>query len=265
MASTYQFEKQEDSYEVLQMEKEWVNRLLSPQDGMWESFRKSSEYWVIKIKEVIIGYYNFHEEFGLIQFYLKSECENLGNKIFSQLIRQKAFDKAIVGTNNSQFYKTANSFFKEIKTHTYLFELEKEVALKEKQGKFRLSELTDLERIVKFTNISINSPEEWTRIYTSDLIEKKEHYILELDQEIVGISEVRKSISQNGIADIGVIVNPKFRRKGYGTYLLNKGKSIAIEYKLIPICSCEVNNIGSMKSIQKCGFKSNHQLLKMTF
>lgn len=265
MSSTYQFEKHEDSYEVLEMEKESVNSLLSPEDGMWESFKKSSEYWVIKTKEVIIGYYNIHKEFGLIQFYLKPEYEHLGNEIFDQLIKKKVFSKAIVGTNNSKFLNIANPFFKEKETHTYLYELEKIVALEEKQGKFKLTELTDLERIVNFTKISINSPEEWTKKYTSDLIDKKEHYFLELNQEIVGISEVRKSISQKGIADIGMIVNPKFRRKGYGTYLLNKGKSIAIENKLKPICSCEANNIGSIKSIQKCGFKSKHQLLKMTF
>ena len=265
MTSTYQFEKQEDSNEVLGMEKECINSLVSPQDGMWESFRKSSEYWVIKTKEVIIGYFNIHEEFGLIQFYLTSKCEHLGNEIFNQLIKNKVFSKAIIGTNNPKLFDIANSFIKEKETHTYLFELEKIVAFEEKQGKFKLSELTDLERIVNFIKISINSPEEWTRKYTSDLINKKEHYFLELNQEIVGISEVRKSISQKGIADIGMIVNPKFRRKGYGTYLLNKGKSIAIEYKLKPICSCEANNIGSIKSIQKCGFKSKHQLLKMIF
>lgn len=264
MLSAYQFEEIAESDSAIEMEMECQNSLLSPQDGMWESFRKSSEYWFVKKENQKIGYYNLHQDFGLIQFYIKSDFENEANQIFGELIKSQKINKAIVGTNHPIFQKAANHFCKEKKKHTYLFELGEEIFFEEKQGDFRLSKETDLERIVQFCKISIGAPEEWLKKYVLDLIKKQEHYFLELNHEIIGISEVRKSISQKGIADIGMIVNPKFRRKGYGTYLLNKGKTIAIENQLKPICSCEVDNIGSFKSIQKCGFQSTHQLLKMT-
>jgi len=32
-----------------------------------------------------------------------------------------------------------------------------------------------------------------------------------------------------------------------------------------PICSCEAGNIGSLKAIHKNGFRSIHQMLKLSF
>jgi predicted acetyltransferase len=76
---------------------------------------------------------------------------------------------------------------------------------------------------------------------------------------------VRNSDTDDSIADIGMIVSPLYRKSGYGTFLLGKAKEIAIRIGKTPICSCEKDNLGSLKSIQKNGFRSIHQLLSVEF
>ena len=101
--------------------------------------------------------------------------------------------------------------------------------------------------------------------YIGGLIEKKEIFSHEIGDTIIGTCEVRKSTTSPKFADIGMAVSPDFRRKGYGTYLLNKAKTIALEWGKAPICSCEKDNIGSYKSISNCGFVSTYQLLAIVF
>ena len=83
--------------------------------------------------------------------------------------------------------------------------------------------------------------------------------------EILGSCVVRKCDSDPEIANVGMAVAPAHRRKGLGTFLLGKAKEKAIEWGKQPICSCEMDNAGSLKSIQKNGFRSIHQMLYMEF
>ena len=265
MTTIYQFERLENPEEVLGMEQMWLKSLLSPQDGMWESFRKSSEYWLIKHHDRPIGYFNLHPDFGLIQYYLRPGHDSISHDVFGQLVENCSIKNGMVGSNNPIYYQSAQAICIDQEMHTYLFQLEKEASIENKPGEFKLSTMDDLNRLVEFTKMSIGAPEGWIRSYTADLIHKREHYHLQWSGDVVGTSEVRKSNSQPGIADIGMIVNPKYRRKGYGTFLLQKAKLIAIEKGLTPICSTEVNNIASVKSIRKCGFTSKYHLMKMEF
>jgi predicted acetyltransferase len=111
----------------------------------------------------------------------------------------------------------------------------------------------------------MGAPKGWLQGYLGGLVEKGEVFFLEQGDNIVGTCEVRKSTSAPAFADIGMAVSPDFRRQGYGTYMLNKAKAIAVEWGRHPICSCEKENVGSFKSISNCGFASKFQLLSITF
>ena len=88
---------------------------------------------------------------------------------------------------------------------------------------------------------------------------------MELGTEILGACEVRKSAVQPEVADLGMVVSVNHRRKGVGTYLLGQAKRISREWDRKPICSCEKENAGSLKSILNNGFRSVHQMLVMEF
>ncbi len=255
-----------DSKEFELLESKWIKTLLSPQDDMWRHFRRNAELWLIKKETEIIGYFNWSEEYGLIQFYVIQQYLESGLDIFQELLRLKKIKKAIVGTNNPIFLTMANHFVKKISVYAYLFTLsDNEIKIEDKKGTFKQSTIEDLDRIIDFTHKSVGGNLTWIKNYNIQLVEKGEHFLLENIKEIIGICEVRRCKAHQGVANIGMIVSPQYRKKGYGTFLLHQAKLKAIEWNLEPHCSCDKDNVGSIKSIYNCGFITQYQLLQMEF
>ena len=73
MEKSFHFQKDLDQTSWQKLKTAWLDTLTSPQDGMWESFRDSSEHWGILIEGELVGYADIHEEHELIQFYIKPD------------------------------------------------------------------------------------------------------------------------------------------------------------------------------------------------
>lgn len=252
--------------EVLsELKQAWLTTLHRPQDGMWASFRDGATQVEIKSDQHLIGYACVDTDNVLTQFFVAPSYLSETTTIFEQLLEQLTIQTAIVGTNNPIFLTTALQFNRHVLTHTYLFEDEMDISLSKKEGELHQCNTADINRIVDFCHYSVGAPKEWLTQYIGDLVGNGEVYVLEQDQTIIGTCEVRRSTSATDYADIGMIVSPDFRKQGYGTYLLHCAKAIAHEWGKAPICSCEKGNIGSLKSIHSCGFRSSYQLLSIAF
>ena len=265
MNQAYNFPKVTNIEELTILKKAWLASLTSPQDGMWESFRNSAtDFGIVKENEMI-GYAAIDENHQLLQFYLLPKYLPKGAAIFKTFIDELKINTGIVGTNNPDYLSIALNFVKELKVPTYLFRNTFEVTIEEKEDLLKACQAKDIEKIVHFCHYSTGAPKDWLVGYIGGLVEKKEIFSLENNEEIIGTCEVRKSTTAPAFADIGMIVSPDYRQKGYGTYLLNTAKNIALKWGKIPICSCEKDNVGSLKAITNCGFVSRYQLLSITF
>jgi len=265
MENNYSFYRVSNNNELSILKNEWLATLSNPQDGMWDIFRDNGIHWKIVSDKEIIGYAIINEDDELLQFYISSRFISKGEIIFKSFIDKVKVKTGIIGTNNLIFLSIALNFVKDLKVNTYLFRANYKVNIDEKEGVLKACKKEDIDRIVNFYNYSMGAPKEWLMGYIGNLINKTEIFSLENNSEIIGACEVRNSNSAPSFADIGMVVSPDFRRKGYGTYLLNLAKNIAIEKGKTPICSCEKDNVGSVKSIQNCGFVSNYQLLTIDF
>lgn len=61
--------------------------------------------------------------------------------------------------------------------------------------------------------------------------------------------------------DIGMLVAPGFRRRGYGTFIVSHLKSHVLSKGQRPICGCGIKNVGSQRAIESAGFAPDHRLL----
>jgi len=251
--------------ELVKLKNEWLASLVSPQDGMWESFRTNATHWEIKYLDQMIGYISVNENNQLLQFYISPKHLSKGKAIFKTFIENEKIKGGIVGTNNPIYLSIAMNFVNEVEVNTYLFRERHETEIPEKSGTLRECQMEDVNRVVNFCNYATGAPKEWLTEYIGELIKEGEVYVLEKGTEIIGTCEIRKSKSAADFADIGMIVSPDYRRKGYGTYLLHEAANIAIKWKRQPICSCEKQNVGSLKAIHNCGFVSLYQLLSINF
>lgn len=249
--------------EPLLLKEAWRNTLTAPQDGMWESFMDSADLWTLKINDSKIGYACVNQQEQLIQFFVTPAWRHKGTAIFETFIRQHSIKKAMVGTNNPVFLFNALHFQASVVINTYFFTEHLEAPNAQKEGVLKEADTKSLNGVVEFCHLSIGAPKEWLNLYLTNLINRRELFILRNEKDIIGTCEVRKSDSNPKVADIGMIVSPYYRKQGYGTYLLGMAKKIAIENGKVPICSCEKTNVGSLKSIHRNGFRSLHSLLEV--
>lgn len=266
-AKTKQFDFQQitetDILEPLKME--WRKSLTAVQDGMWETLTEYGNHWALKDKSQLIGYASVDDGNRLLQFFVLPNWMHESLLVFQQFIQQEDIKEGLIGTNNPICLSVALHFQKSVEVNTYLFTDFLKVNITEQEGELKMAVGNDLKRLIDFCHISMGGPKDWLKGYLGNLIEKKEVFLLEKEGEILGTCEVRISESEPSIADVGMIVSPNHRRKGIGTYLLGTAKKIALQWHKTPICSCEKDNIGSIKSIQKNGFRTVHQMLLMKF
>lgn len=261
----FSFAKASDSQDLSQLKRSARQSFVAPQDGMWEILTEAAQDWEIKAGQELIGYASVDDEKRLLQFYLTPLWLQDGAEILQQFIQQTQITQALIGTHNPICLSIAMHVQQSVKVDTCLFTDYLEVETPEKKGIFRSYGTDDPEKLIDFYHKSIDAPKEWLRGYLGGHLAKGEIFILEEGEEIVGACEVRKSDSQKHIADLGMVVSANHRKKGLGTYLLGKAKEVAKSWDREPICSCEKDNIGSLKSIQNNGFRSIHQMLLLTF
>lgn len=257
--------KTEDSSTLSKLKEAWYDSLLAPQDGMWEMFINTSTPYEISSNGKPIGYACINAEGILLQFFIELGWMQESKSVFKKLLDQTQIKTAMVGTNNPVFLSSALPFQKSVEVDTLLFTEVVDAQKTDQEGIFRSCEESDQASVVDFYHRSIGAPKEWLEGYLGGHIQKEEIFIFEKENEILGSCEVRKSDSQLQYADVGMVVSPDHRKKGIGTFLLSKTIEIAKGWNRKAICSCEATNTGSFKAIQNSGFRSIHQLLRLSF
>jgi len=64
--------------------------------------------------------------------------------------------------------------------------------------------------------------------------------------------------------DLGMLVNPEFRRGGIGTYIIGRLTTICRSQNKIPICGCAFDNEASYRTLTRAGFIPQYELLLFT-
>ncbi len=254
-----------DSKMFQALKKSWLRSLTAPQDDMWESFMDRAEHWVFTLDQHEIGYACVNQNNELIQFYLEPLWLIDGHQILRKFLADKQLSKAIVGTNNPIFLSAALHQQVSVKIHSYLFQSVEDVKLHPIDGLFRAASLEDIENLINFCHKIHPASREWLMEYISTRVTREEYFLLMQQAEILGTCEVRKSDSNPSVANLGMMVSADHRGKGLGTFLLGKAKEISLQWNRQPICSCSVDNTGSVKAITRNGFRSIHQILSIKF
>lgn len=82
-------------------------------------------------------------------------------------------------------------------------------------------------------------------------------YLYMKDDEIIGSINIRHCLNDfliNEGGHIGYSVSPQYRRQGYATRMLKEALEICIYWEIWPVLvTCNEDNIGSRKTIEKCG------------
>ncbi len=87
-------------------------------------------------------------------------------------------------------------------------------------------------------------------------------FLFFMNTDLIGCGTILKTNKDWDYCDLGVWVNPKYRKKGMATQILTSLRSYAIDNKMKPTCGCAIDNIASQKALEKSGFISKHKLIE---
>ncbi len=260
-----------DLSSILDLKAQYLQSLVAPMDGMWEvGFTNPSPHWEIRMDGEQAGYYAANDEGTLLQFYVRPAFEKHGRPLFDHVIAQDTLTQAVVSTIDPSYLSFCLDVQKKVTVHTYLYEIHTEVRPDHPQAEgldFRLIEAPELDRTIAFQQACLGSEKDlsgWLRGYSGNLIERKELFVLCRDDEWLGIGECRRSDSQEGITDLGMMVTPAHRGKGWATYILTRLSAHSTAHGQHAICSTTVENVGAQKAIIRSGFISRHRIMTVS-
>lgn len=254
---------------LLTLKEEFYQTLSAPLDGMWHAFTEQASQWEIYAENKLSGFFCLNQSGQLLGVYLRDHLLTSAPEIFASILQEHKISEAVVGTNNPLFLSLCMDYAKSAVTHTLLYRDHQKISislpLPVSNANFRHAGPDDAERLAVFFKENTQADIPWYDEYVSQLLLKGEIYLLELNDTIIGISEIRKSKAQSDFADVGMLVSEQHRRQGLGAYLLASAKAVCYRYGVIPVCSCHVENEGSRHAIEKVGFISKHRMLKVRF
>ena len=85
------------------------------------------------------------------------------------------------------------------------------------------------------------------------------------NKRLIGCGIMQQAVPGTNAYDIGMMVDPVFRRQGYGAYIAYRTASQCIAAGHRPVCGCGIDNTASLKALENAGFISRHLLLELKF
>ncbi|UZR96329.1 GNAT family N-acetyltransferase [Chondrinema litorale] len=238
--------------------------LAAPIDAMWEQlYIGSSQHYLIKDKNNIIGYCCINEKDCLTQIYITKTYLFLMSKTIKELIKAELVKSASLSSNEPIAFNACLFQSKSVRTNTFCFEhLNKEMEVSSNLN-IELVTTDDIPSVKLFLKEQIGFDD--TFGYTQNLVTKKEIFKLKESEVIVATSECRISDSQPEIADLGIIVNRDFQGKGIATQIMKMQVNRVLKAGRKPICSTTFDNISSRMVIEKSGFYCSNIIFDITF
>lgn len=240
--------------------------VISPMDDMYEEgIIPSCNFYKI-IEEDVIGYVAINNDKVMLQFHLDNRDRDDSSNIFKEILNLLKVKKALVNTNDPYFYNLCKKNEKKSEINDYLFHEDSLVELKSpiENIEITLAENKDLDSTLAYFK-SIGMEGDFINYYINLRILTSSIYLFKLNDSIIGSGEIRPSKSAKNYANVGMTVSTDYRKIGLGSYILSTLRKMANEKGLQTVCSTDVTNIASYKTIIKSGYKRYHEVYSINF
>lgn len=260
------FIKTEDQEIVSTFRAKLYQKLIAPIDGMWESlYIGGAQIYLIQKKAATIGYCCINSNNYLLQIFLCDGYNYLMSQAIVLLIESKLITHASLSSIEPISFNACLCHAQSIEVNTYCFQYSKLQAQTKIENINTLTLVTEEDTLIvkKFFKEQIEFEDNFG--YTENLIKRKELYMIKDAEVIMATGECRLSDSQQKNADLGVIVNKDYQKKGLGREVLSLLITEAQKANRNPICSTTFDNIASKKAIERAGFYCAHTIFDLGF
>ena len=239
-----------------------------PMDDMWESLIiPSGNHFKILLHDKIIGYFIIDDGNFLLQFYICEDCELAKIEIFNLILNKAKIKGAFAGTYEPEYLSFCLKIGRNTEIDTILYHARdfNPLSCPVDNVMTSIGSIEDYDAVLKFCRSQVGLEGDWMETYYQNLLPKGCIHFFKLNDELIGIGELRPSQSYTDYANLGIMVSKDWREKQLGSYIMNQILIKAKEMGLTGICSTTSDNIASQKAINRAGLIPYHRILKITF
>lgn len=253
--------------EITSLKQRYLQQLIAPLDGMWESFVAQADHYAVVCDDTIVGYCAINSELRLLQFCVPADQSR--GQIFEQMLIDLKVTGAFVATCELQSMSLCMDHQKSVSVNALMYHFtgtsKNADIVFPQQANFEILEPGQLHIATRFSVEALGEDHEWLNAYFANRIAEKEIFGLWQNNSLIAIGECRPSKTQEPYADLGVIVSKNHRGQGIATAILKRLLKHCRDNSLNAICSTESKNLAAQKAIEKAGFVSHHRILDFSF
>lgn len=240
--------------------------MTAPMDDMWEEgYILDCEFYMITSNNVACGYFALNTENTLLDFHVKKDFNS--DEVFTYILEEKQVRSACVSTYDPVFYTHCMKHKKDSTINTLLYNQDSHVEIEPPFEAIDIITATDadLKAAASFFREKVDIQGDWIEPYLQKLIKNNNLILFKYKHAIIGTGGIRYSISSEHVANVGITTSIDYRRIGLASYILNTIKSICNEENYHTIGSTTLDNIGSQKTMEKCGYVNYHTIYNINF
>ncbi len=245
-----------DSPFTLAQRSTYLDSLVEPQELYLEMLIALGVHWSIGENG-----YAITNQYDLVEFYLPNVSSQQLTDAISQLkkttgiqfILYKSFDQQlaeVAGYQNSQ-PETVGYLFREFQQPAFV-STKIDVTL-------RSSTAEDLQSVAEINDDFFEGMQEIEMYHRNNAL----FCLTEETGALVGCGITTRGIPGRRDVGLGMLVAKEKREQGLGAYIINSLASNVISNGDRPICGCSSDNQASFAALQKAGFTSHHQNLRV--
>lgn len=198
----------------------------------------------------------------LVEIYVTPEHAHKLVELFQLVIDEHPIKAVLCKSYDTQLLYAALSKDAKVVTGGYLFRRVVDVP-QERTAEgvfFRAADQSDVKAVMHINDDFFESIEE-----INDYLHSGGLFVLESNQGIVGCGIGKAVVPGRVDMDIGMLVAPSHRNRGFGRHIVRCLKDHFLQQGLRPICGCGASNFASKRALEKAGFVSDHRLLSISY
>jgi RimJ/RimL family protein N-acetyltransferase len=258
----FSFEFQPESKIIHPLRLKYLDELPHAQEYYLELQIQKAHFCLIKFQKETAGYFVLSEEGSLLEYYVLPEWINQVDTIFGEIIRKYSVRKALCKSFDAFLLSCCYGFQKSSRAIGILFReySEKPHTIPGSRISIQRAVPADEAKIIAVNEEVFDHPSEVLQYILANQI-----FLYANDNDLVGFGIYSQVIPGRPDRDIGMLVVPAYRKKGYGQFILNHLVRFCNENGWQVSAGCAIENIASRKCLEKAGFIARYRLLEFVF
>lgn len=245
-----------------ELRKLYLTSLRYPQELHCEWLVAKGKSYGIEVDGEEVGYFVCSDEGQLVEFYLLDKVIRAKEEIFGEMLKGYHIKSAFCKSFDDILMSCCHAFCRNSKIGGYLFRFfsEEIVAPLHDGVTVRKAKEIDIPLLLTHDSDLYESPEELDYTVSNRMI-----LMYEKEGVLLGCGYLIRILPEKNIFDVGMWVNPAFRKQGYAVMIISHLKETCLKAGYTPIAGCAADNMASRKTLERCGFMTKHCAIVFEF